>query len=412
MMIPSPPANEAIRLHELRNTGLLDTPPDPNFDSLTELAAHVCGTPMSFISLVDDERVWLKSVYGVSLTEVPRNASFCTHVVSNGQPLQVEDATLDPRFAQTPLVLEAPKLRFYTGVPLSAANGIHFGALCVIDQMPRVLSEPQCRALSQVASAVVSQIQLQKSTILRQKLHAALNRSNDDLTTFIRAASHDLKGPLRSIMIMSEALLQGSAKTEEERAELIATIHGAASRGHRLVADLLQHTNVHLVDHQIDVDLNHVVDEVVTETADLIAERQALVAADPLPIIRGNPTVWQVILKNLIENAIKYTPSDRHPEVRITGQIDSQRLRLCVHDRACGIDAQYVDRIFKPLERLHASEISGSGIGLATVKRLVSQLQGDITVQARRPVGSTFTVDVPLSDAGVETRAPTDSDGN
>lgn len=394
---PPVPSNETSRLHELHSASLVTTAADPDFSAFTELAAHLCSTPMSFISLVDAEQVWLRSPIGVDVSHVARKSSFCGYVVADGHVLEVEDASRDPRFAHTPLVTGPPHLRFYLGIPLSSANGIHWGALCVADHVPRRLTADQLRAMQHLATAAVTQILLHKSALQRQKLHDALNRSNDDLTTFIRAASHDLKGPLRSIMIMSEALRRGSAQTDEEKQELLEAIHGAATRGHRLIADLLQHTNVHLVHQDVEVDLERVLVEVREELAALCQQHQALVETQGLPRVHGNPAVWHVILKTLVENGIKYTPLDRRAQVQVDADLVDDKLELRVHDQGCGIEPKYVDRIFKPLERLHAGDIPGSGIGLATVKRLVTELGGTIEVSARQPFGSTFCVVVPCT---------------
>ena len=118
MQKPEIPANESDRLLALNRYKVLDTLPEQEYDDLTQLAADICGTPISLISLVDQDRQWFKSRVGLDATETPRDISFCGHAVADGEILNIPDATQDVRFADNPLVLQDPNIRFYAGVPL------------------------------------------------------------------------------------------------------------------------------------------------------------------------------------------------------------------------------------------------------------------------------------------------------
>ena len=130
---------EAERLKALQVYGILDSEAEPRFDRLTDLAADMCGMPISLISLLDEERQWFKSRRGLSATETPRSWSFCDHAIQGGPAttFTVLDATLDPRFLDNPLVTGEPGIRFYAGAPLATADGHCIGTLCVIDTQPR-----------------------------------------------------------------------------------------------------------------------------------------------------------------------------------------------------------------------------------------------------------------------------------
>jgi len=165
------PENEDERLNTLRGYGILDTHPEDRFDELTRLAALICGTPISLISLVDEDRQWFKSKTGLEVSQTPREEAFCAHAIMSAEVLVVPDASQDPRFATNPLVLGELHVRFYAGAPLTAPNGHHLGALCVIDRVPRQLSPEQLEALSILSGQVMDQVILGKNL---QNLRAAL----------------------------------------------------------------------------------------------------------------------------------------------------------------------------------------------------------------------------------------------
>jgi GAF domain-containing protein len=164
--MPAPvPKNEVKRLNVLWQYEVLDTVPEAIFDDLTELAALICEAPVALISLVDEKRQWFKSRVGISVTETPREISFCTHAINQSDLFIVTDAAKDPRFAKNPLVTAEPKIRFYAGAPLITPDGYAVGTLCVTDRVPRVLREDQKRALRILARHIVAQLELRKRSL-------------------------------------------------------------------------------------------------------------------------------------------------------------------------------------------------------------------------------------------------------
>lgn len=384
-------------MRELHSYGILDTPADPNFDALTELASLVCGTPISLISLVDAERQWSKSSRGLELRETSRDVSFCTHCIAANDVFVVSDAQLDRRFVQNPLVLGHPNIRFYAGTPIRAPNGACLGTLCVIDHEPKALSDVQRQALENICRTVENHLESHRNALEFARLLEQLKRTNDNLTTFMRAASHDLRGPLRTIMLMAEAIAPALAGNEKAT-KFAAGIHDAANRARHLVDDLLTHARVDAGEQRVPVDLERCVAEVCTDLAEMISATNASVSVSGLPIVQGSATAWIVIMKNLIENAIKYTPRDRAPVVRVVGVQAPGVVRFEVFDNACGVDPEWSQRIFEPLIRFHSSDVPGSGIGLATVHKLISQMGGTIEVRRGETEGSVFAVAVPIED--------------
>ena len=148
----------------LRQYDLLDTPPEPALDDLTALAAHLCEAPISLISVIDDQRQWFKSRVGLSVSETPRDISFCEHTILQRDLFIVPDAVADERFAGNPLVTGEPHLRFYAGVPLITFDGQALGTLCVIDRVPRELSPLQQEALRVLSRQAMAQLELRRQT--------------------------------------------------------------------------------------------------------------------------------------------------------------------------------------------------------------------------------------------------------
>ena len=146
---------EAERLAALAALHILDTDPEERFDRITRLAAEIFGTPIALVGFVDAERVWFKSRHGLAATESTRRSSFCAHAVADDQILVVEDARVDPRFADNPHVTGGVGVRFYAGAPVHApGTGLPIGTLCVIDREPRSFSAHDHTLLLQLAGFV------------------------------------------------------------------------------------------------------------------------------------------------------------------------------------------------------------------------------------------------------------------
>jgi diguanylate cyclase (GGDEF)-like protein len=168
------PEDEPARLESLRRMLAAGAPDGKAFDRVTRAALQLLDTPIALISLVEQDRQWFKSCIGLTVHETPREVSFCAHAILQDEPFVVEDALADPRFADNPLVLRAPKIRFYAGRPLRNAEGFAVGALCVIDRKPRRLSGEQRETLDDLghwAEALFATGQLRES---QRSLTAAL----------------------------------------------------------------------------------------------------------------------------------------------------------------------------------------------------------------------------------------------
>lgn len=159
-MLPAPiPDDDAVRLARLRSTGLLDSHTEERFDRVTRLAQQFFKVTVCLISLVDENRQWFKSNQGLEgCSETPRDVSFCGHAIQSDGLLVINDATLDNRFADNPLVAQAPYIRFYAGYPLKSFDGHTLGTLCLIDMTPRELSAEQLTCLADFGKLVEGEI--------------------------------------------------------------------------------------------------------------------------------------------------------------------------------------------------------------------------------------------------------------
>jgi PAS domain S-box-containing protein len=188
MQTPPTPCNEAARLNALWSYGLLDTPTESIFDEVTALAAGIAQAPISLISLVDKNRQWFKSRHGLpNVRETPRDVALCSHAILRKDPLIVADALNDARFADNPLVSGDPKIRFYAGFPLFTGAGHGLGTLCVIDRVPRTLSDQQIADLRRLAHLVLALFEARADRDRFKAGHEALDHSELRLRKLIDA---------------------------------------------------------------------------------------------------------------------------------------------------------------------------------------------------------------------------------
>lgn len=179
------PTDENERLAVLKEHEILDTPPEREYDDITLLASEICGTPISLISLVDEDRQWFKSRVGLDQIETPRDVAFCAYAILDPfETTIIRDATKDERFASNPLVTGEPHIRFYAGAPLLSKDNLALGTLCVIDSEPRQLTERQIGALQALARQLSMRLELRRTTRLLQKANEELKNLSltDDLT--------------------------------------------------------------------------------------------------------------------------------------------------------------------------------------------------------------------------------------
>jgi PAS domain S-box-containing protein len=187
MQLPIP-STERERLAALRSYNILDTTPDPDFDSLVKLASFICRTPVALLSLVDEDRQWFKAKVGIEASETPRHISFCTHAIAASGMMVIPDAEEDERFRGSPLVVGEPRIRFYAGMPLVTSEGHKLGTLCVIDHEPRTLKPEQLEALEILAHQAVALLELRRGRDNLARTFQALRSLEDKFSKIFHSS--------------------------------------------------------------------------------------------------------------------------------------------------------------------------------------------------------------------------------
>ncbi|GGM79127.1 sensor domain-containing diguanylate cyclase [Shewanella xiamenensis] len=179
MLLPPIPENELARLATLRALNILNTDAEERFDRITRLAKRIFSVPICLVSLVDEDRQWFKSCQGLDVTETSRNISFCGHAINHPGVFFIEDASKDSRFADNPLVVDAPHIRFYAGYSLTI-NHYRVGTLCLIGSCARIFSDEDIETLTDLGKMVEAEL-LSLSQNISDKLTTISNRRGFEL---------------------------------------------------------------------------------------------------------------------------------------------------------------------------------------------------------------------------------------
>ena len=222
-MIKAPiPANDDRRLQKLKSYNILDTPSEIDYDEIVQLASEICETPISLMTLVDENRQWFKSKVGLEVPETSREVSFCGHAIHEDDVFLIEDATKDERFHDNPLVTSDPNIQFYAGVPLKSPDGFNIGTLCIIDHKPRKLNAFQLNALKVLARQIVNHLELRLQVNEIKNAYSELYeeregyyKANKVYQRLLSIVSHDVRGPLNSFIQLVELYIQGEIGTEQ-----------------------------------------------------------------------------------------------------------------------------------------------------------------------------------------------------
>ena len=402
---PAPmPENEAQRLAALRRYGILDTPAEAPFDDLTALASFICNTPIALVSLIDEDRQWFKSEVGLGVRETPRDMAFCAHAILQDDVFVVPDAASDPRFATNPLVDADPLIRFYAGAPLVTDDGYKLGTLCVIDRVPRTLTEAQRAALQALSRQAITQLEMRRHLADLHEAYTRLHVVDRLKSEFVSMVSHELRTPLTSIRGgLQLVLANGGMITDSDTRELLAGALNSSERLIRITNDILDMSKLEAGRVELHWTRGAVADVVATACAAVAHLPRAMgrvrseVAADAGDWFVDGDRLVQALV-NLLGNALKFSPVST--PVTIEAQRRDGRVVIAVRDEGPGIAPDDLVRLFQPFQQLsNAKQVGGTGLGLVITKGIVEQHGGTLEVASRVGFGTVFTLSVPAGDA-------------
>ena len=395
MQSPSFPLNENKRQRALRSYRLLDTPPEIDYDNITQLASYICKTPISLISLLDGERNWFKSTVGVPFTESPRSLSFCGHAIHKPEEVMiVEDARLDKRFYDNPLVEEMKAAIFYLGVPIKSEEGLPLGTLCVFDDKPRRLEDEQITAMKALAKQVESHIKSRKHTIELQNTHRKLEKTNNLLSDFAAVASHDIKLPIASIVTTADILkTKYKSVLDEDGLNRLSLIKECSFTINEYISGMLEMytSDKGLSDDFELINLKQLLESV--QKINMCEDKCQFWLPSETHVLNSNKIALTQIFTNLFTNAVKYNDKNSCI-VNVNFSEDASHYKFTVTDNGPGIPEEHLGNIFKLFKTALPKDNTGkkgNGIGLSIVKKLIRKLNGRIYVSSELGKSTTFT---------------------
>ena len=370
---------------------VIDGPPRRELDALADLAAQVAGVPFAAINLFTRDVQHPVATSGFVGAPVARQDAMCRVVVESGEPVLLEDASEDERYAGSPWTDgRSARVRYYASHPLRTPSGVVIGTLCVFDDQTHQATPEAAKGLALLADRVVDVLELELASRRLSETNERLSTSNERLAHFAGQVSHDLKNPLTSVSLSLESLELDV--TEPDLADIVARARRGVDRMNAMINNLLEFAS------QGEPPGDDVVD-LATEMASALDDLSARVPREhvvvgELPLARGDAVQLRSVLMNLVDNAAKFTPDGEPPEIEVDSRPIDGLNRIEVRDRGRGIPDEKRERVFAPLARLDKS-VAGSGIGLATCRRVVEAHGGTMGVNAREGGGSVFWFELP-----------------
>ena len=404
MIKPEMPKNEKGRLENLKSYQILDTLPEKEYDEITYLASQICDTPISLISLIDETRQWFKSHHGLSATETPKEYAFCAHAINDPDNiLIVPDSRIDERFHDNPLVTGDPYVIFYVGIPLVTPMGYSLGTLCVIDNKPKELDELQIKALKALSNQLIKLLELRISLIELRKSEEKLKELNATKDRLFSIIGHDLRGPISSFKLIIDMMIDDCDLSDSVTLMgILQGIQKSAGSTYDLLENLLawarsQQNEIVFSPEKIALD------EVVSKTIDLLSnickDKEIVINnyVTESTTVYADKNMLMTVLRNLISNAIKFTPKGKQIQV-FANRTQNEHL-ITVKDNGTGIKPENLGKLFKITEHLTTYGTNGekgSGLGLLLCKDLIGKHNGNIWVESELGKGSTFIFTLPI----------------
>ncbi|MEA2433672.1 MAG: hypothetical protein QOG54_1129 [Actinomycetota bacterium] len=374
----------------------MDSAPEERFDRIAKLAREIFKVPIALVSLVDQDRQWFKSCFGLEVTETTRDVSFCAHAILHEGVFVIPDATSDPRFANNPLVTGEPGIRFYAGAPLRTTGGFNLGTLCIIDTEPRTIDRDQQRMLMDLAALVVDELELRSAlqeAASREELIEQARAGAEEISKakdqFLSRMNHAFRTPLNSILGFGQ-LLKDSLSDEEQRAD-VDEILTAAGRLVDMADNALGVSRavegrapLHLARVELTSVVTDGLEKLLLQEPDRLSQIQIDVPTG-LSVVADHDQLARVV-RELAANAFHHGTG----KVSIQGMRSDGTVSLQVWNGAPSLDEGELERLFEPFE-----SADGLGLGLTLAKGLVESMRGtlELVSDADRGIGAIVRLD-------------------
>ncbi|MCG9972517.1 sensor histidine kinase [Christiangramia crocea] len=387
------PFNEKLRLAALKEYNILNSGPDEDYDNLTFLAAAVCEVPVAQISIIDKNRIWTKSIYGANVSELERVNSICDQVIHQEEPFISLNKSDNPEIFLKTKESYGLNFEFYAGIPLHNPQGHAIATFCVFDTKERHLNPQQIKALKALARQTMNLFEFRKQKNKLYEVQKQLKQKYKELERFASLVSHDLKSPLANIISLSELLKdENKGKFDEETEQYLEFLVESSYSLRNYIDGILSfYRSDHVLQKDyVNVDLHKLLKGIV----DLyqVSDDVQVTYPDDVMLHNVNKAALTQVFLNLISNALKYNNKEvRKVDIRFSK--DQEYYFFEVKDNGRGIPREKFREIFDLFTTLDTADRegnTGSGIGLATVKKLIESMGGSISLESEPGEGSNF----------------------
>jgi signal transduction histidine kinase len=402
-MAAGPPRLDDEAIEEI--LAVLSRPEDDELQEIVRLAADLCEVEVAGLTVLHQGDYHICVTHGMAPKVRPSDDTFCQFTMTTEGTYHVHDALTDPRFTDLGWVNgEFGYTRFYASAPVHSPGGAMLGRLCVVSPEPKTLTALQERALEALAASVTRIIELR---LTRRRRRDQGTGPEITLTAQLAAElSHDMRVPLTSIQASVEMLqdVLGDAPDPAVRM-LLARTAAAAGRMARMLDQVLHFGSIDDHPELTTVDLNKLLEQVVTDSAGVLEPRQATVTVEGMPMVRADPDEMYSLFQNLITNSAKFARPGEPPRIRVSAESAGDFCRVRVVDNGIGIPDDRREEVFGLFTRLdHATE--GHGIGLAAAARIAAAHGGEIGAEEAPGGGTEIWVELPAADADGVRAAP------
>lgn len=394
------------RLAALEASGLLDSEPEESFDRFTQLVRKILNCPVALVSLVDQERQFFKSAYGLpqpyaTTRETPLSHSFCQHVVCSQKPLVIDDARQHP-LVQTNLAIRDLGVVSYLGMPLTTAGGQTLGSLCAIDTVSHHWTDKSIVILQDIAASVMTEIELRLLAKRFQANYLHLRNLEIQRDELVHMLVHDLRNPLASLLGGLD-LLQQTGQLDNEQKECLAMANTGGELLLWMINDILDVSKSEAGRLALNRTEEEVADiacqahDQVVMLATTLGVMLKMEMSGHLPRLMVDAGKTVRVLVNLLANAIQHTP--KRGLVTLKAEVSGDAMVFSVADNGCGIPLEAQALIFEKFG--HTQEQSShrvsTGLGLPFCKMVVEAHGGQITVESELGKGTVFRFSIPLA---------------